>query len=310
MKVVSLFSGAGGLDMGFIWAGHKVVWANDNFPDAVETYKTNIGNHVRLGPIEDIPSEEIPGCDVVVGGFPCQGFSVANWTRKTEDPRNRLYLEMCRVVRDKQPRFFVAENVRGLVSIEKGRILEMIKKDFSDLGYNVSHVVLNSANYGVPQKRIRVFLLGTRKDLRSRINFPPAQTHHDPSKRALVIQSKPWVSVGEALKNIPEEPGKGNYPNHTCSNYKLRFNGYLGHRRIDPSQPSPTVTARGDDKGGVVILHHPSNKRRMTVRELATVQSFPLNYVFEGCQTSAYRQIGNAVPPLLAKAVAGVLPKK
>jgi DNA (cytosine-5)-methyltransferase 1 len=96
--------------------------------------------------------------------------------------------------------------------------------------------------------------------------------------------------------------------NHDYSKYKLRFNGYIGHRRIDPAQPAPTVTARGDDKGGVVVLHHPSNTRRMSARELATVQSFPLDFVFEGNRSSAYRQIANAVPPLLGKAVASQFP--
>lgn len=105
---------------------------------------------------------------------------------------------------------------------------------------------------------------------------------------------KSWVTIMEALNSVP---------NHECSKYKLRFNGHLGHRHIDPRKPSPTVTARGDEKGGVVVLHHPSNKRRMTARELAAVQSFPDNFVFAGTKTSAYRQIANAVPPLFRTTV-------
>jgi len=111
------------------------------------------------------------------------------------------------------------------------------------------------------------------------------------------------VSVGKALAHLPE-PGKfSSIPNHDYSRYKLRFNGYLGHRVIDPDKPAPTVTARGDDKGGVVVLHHPGNHRRMTVHELAAVQSFPDDFVFAGTKTAAYRQIGNAVPPKLAEAL-------
>ncbi len=116
MKVVSLFAGAGGLDLGFIWAGHKIIWANDNFPEAVETYRVNLGNHILLQDIRSIPSSAIPTCDIIIGGFPCQGFSVANWNRKSDDPRNALYIEMLRVVKDKQPRYFLAENVKGLKS--------------------------------------------------------------------------------------------------------------------------------------------------------------------------------------------------
>src|SRR5687768_12147611 len=113
MRVASLFSGAGGLDLGLIQAGHEIVWANDVFGDAAETYRRNIGNHIDTRDISTISSSEIPSCDVVVGGFPCQGFSVANWTRTSDDPRNRLFREMVRVVADKEPRYFLAENVRG-----------------------------------------------------------------------------------------------------------------------------------------------------------------------------------------------------
>ena len=112
------------------------------------------------------------------------------------------------------------------------------------------------------------------------------------------------MSCGDALSDIPEPSDESNLPNHSGSKYKLRFNGYLGHRKIDPAEPAPTITARGDDKGGVVIIHHPNNQRRMTVRETATIQSFPIDFVFEGTNTSAYRQIGNAVPPLFAKHLA------
>jgi DNA (cytosine-5)-methyltransferase 1 len=106
------------------------------------------------------------------------------------------------------------------------------------------------------------------------------------------------------LADLPNPDEPNDVPNHDYSKYKLRFNGYIGHRTIDPMKPAPTVTARGDDKGGVVVLHHPSNQRRMSCRELATVQSFPIDYAFSGTRSSVYRQIGNAVPPLLACAVA------
>jgi DNA (cytosine-5)-methyltransferase 1 len=305
MKIVSLFSGAGGLDLGLTWGGHDIIWANDIFNDAVATYRLNIGNHIDTRDICTIPSSNIPDCDVVVGGFPCQGFSVANWGRTTDDPRNQLFREMVRVVRDKQPRYFVAENVKGLVSMGKGEVLQQILRAFAQAGYRVWHEVVNAADYGVPQLRMRLLITGVRKDQPNIPDFPPP-THADPAK-AYMVGRLPWKSVGEAVAHFPEPEEGSHIPNHVNSHYKLRFNGHLGHRFIEPSRPAPTVTSRGDDRGGVVVLHHPGNHRRMTARELAAVQSFPDTFIFCGTKTSAYRQISNAVPPLLGKAIGMML---
>ena len=128
-KVVGLFSGCGGLDLGFKRAGFDVIWANDFDKDSVKTYKNNIGNHIVLGDITKIKSNEIPSkFDVLLGGFPCQGFSVANNKRSIKDKRNFLYLEMLRVIKDKKPKFFVAENVKGILSLERGDVMKMIIK--------------------------------------------------------------------------------------------------------------------------------------------------------------------------------------
>lgn len=308
MRVVSLFSGVGGLDLGFINAGHTVIWANDVDKDAVETYRANIGDHIVEGQIEKIPSSMIPACDVVIGGFPCQGFSVANTKRHAGDSRNKLYLEFLRIIRDKKPRFFLAENVKGLTSLNGGKVLQMILQDFEGAGYRVKHKVLNAADYGVPQQRQRVIIIGIRKDSGVGVNFPPP-THGNLSSNTL-LPIKPWIGIGDALKGIPEPEAAPHIPNHTYSKYKLLFNGYLGHRPIDPSRPAPTVTARGDNRGGVVVLHHPGNHRRMSARELAATQSFPMEFKFSGCQSSVYRLVGNAVPPVFAKALASVFPKK
>lgn len=306
MKIVSLFSGAGGLDLGLIQAGHDVVWANDIFLDAAETYRTNIGDHIDTRDICDVPTSEVPDCDVIVGGFPCQGFSVANWTRSSDDPRNTLYMEMVRFIREKQPRYFVAENVRGLLSMEGGRALRRIEAALADAGYQVRHALVNAADYGVPQSRNRLLIAGVRNGVKFTLPFPPQPTHAGPDV-ASFLGLKPWVTVGEALGKYPEPDDSGSIPNHVCSRYKLRFNGHLGHRYVDPGKPAPTVTARGDEKGGVVVLHHPGNHRRMTARELAAVQSFPDDFIFRGTKTSAYRQIANAVPPLLGYALGRML---
>lgn len=301
MKVVSLFSGAGGLDYGFHMAGHEVIWANDLYEDAVETYRKNMGNHIVCEDISKIDAKNIPDCDIVIGGFPCQGFSVANMKRHVDDERNALYKQLIRVIAEKKPKFFLAENVKGLTNLGKGEVFKMIIKDFENLGYCVKYKVLNAADYGVPQTRQRVFIVGVRNDVKWEYEFP-TPTHDKNEANGLAK----WVSVSEALEDIPDPDLENDLPNHTYSKYKLNINGYIGHRLLDPTKPAPTVTARGDNKGGVVIHPHPNGQRRMSCRELATVQSFPLHYEFAGNNSSVYRQIGNAVPPLLACAVAKV----
>ena len=299
MRVVSLFSGAGGLDFGFIKAGHQILWANDLYRAAVETYQKNIGNHIVCEDISKISTSDIPDCDIVIGGFPCQGFSVANTKRHVDDERNVLYKQLLRVIRDKNPKFFLAENVKGILSIGKGKVFQMILDDFQSIGYNVQYRVLNAADYGVPQTRLRVIIVGVRKDVHFEYKYPSPTNSKDGANGL-----PRWVSVSDALKDIPDPDLPNNLPNHNYSKYKLSFNGYIGHRPLNPDMPAPTVTARGDDKGGVVILPHPTAARRMSCRELATIQSFPLDYEFQGNRSSVYRQIGNAVPVLLGYAVA------
>ena len=298
MRVVSLFSGAGGLDLGFVMAGHTIVWANDLYEDAVETYKKNLGDHIVCEDITKVSAGDIPDCDIVIGGFPCQGFSVANWKRHVDDERNTLYKQLIRVITEKKPKFFLAENVKGLTNMEHGEVFKLILSDFEKMGYVVKYKVMNAADYGVPQTRQRVIIIGVRNDIDFDYNYPTPTNSKDGKDHPK------WVSVSDALSVLPDPDKPNDIPNHTYSKYKLHFNGYLGHRPLDPDKPAPTVTARGDNKGGVVILPHPNGLRRMSCRELATVQSFPTDYEFFGNNSSVYRQIGNAVPPLLAKAVA------
>jgi DNA (cytosine-5)-methyltransferase 1 len=309
--VISIFSGCGGLDLGFKRAGFDILWANDVWNDACETYKLNFGDHIICDNLEHIDSDNIPYGDVLIGGFPCQGFSTANMTRHVGDWRNQLYKQFLRVLNDKKPLLFVAENVKGILSLGGGKVFEEIMKDFSESDYYVQHALLNAANYGVPQRRERVFIIGVRKNFQSQLLFPPAPTHYKPTEtKELLLENSnllEWIGIGEALKDIPEPEHDHNLENHEASKYKLRFNGYLGHRKIDPQKPCPTITARGDDKGGVVIHHHPSNKRRLTAREAALIQAFPLDFKFYGTKTSVYRQVANAVAPMLAERIASNL---
>lgn len=290
LSVVSLFAGAGGLDLGLIQAGHNVIWAVDNCPDCCKTYSKNIGNHILEADIENVDLNDIPDSDVVVGGFPCQGFSVANLKRAADDDRNKLYRAFVKIVRSKRPRYFIAENVRGILNLEKGKVIEQILKDFKDCGYSVDCRVYNAADFGVPQNRVRVFIVGVRDDIDQ--SFLWAEP--------LLTLKENWVSIGEALKDIPEPETQHSLLNHVGSKYKVTNRNFTGHRKTDPDKPSPTILARGNGKGGVCAIQHPDNHRRMTVREQALVQTFPIDFEFIGKLGSMYRQVGNAVPVKLA----------
>lgn len=293
MQIVSLFSGAGGLDLGFIKAGHNIIWANDNDLNSCETYKLNIGNHVICKDIVEIDSNEIPDCDVVIGGFPCQGFSMANRLRNADDERNILYKQFYRVIKDKKPLYFIAENVRGILSLDNGNAIKTIVNDFSEAGYRVKFKAFNTADYGVPQCRMRVIITGTRNDLSEDLDFQfPEATY----------TKKNWVTIEEALKDIPEpEDPNSKLKNHVCSSYKVNYKNYTGHRVTNPQKPSPTILARGNGKGGVCAIPHHNKPRRLSVRESAIIQTFPISFEFTGSMSSMYRQVGNAVPVLFGQ---------
>ena len=196
MRVLSLFSGCGGLDLGFIQQGFKIVWANDFFKDAVETYRKNIGDHIIHGDIRKILSSDIPNdIDILLGGFPCQGFSIANKKRSMGDERNFLYKEMVRLITDKQPKYFVCENVKGLLSIQNGEVLNMILNDFRSLGYDVDYRLLKSSDYGVPQNRERVIIIGNRLGLKN----PFPKITHGVSINLFNNITLPYVTVKDVV---------------------------------------------------------------------------------------------------------------
>lgn len=235
-EVISLFSGAGGMDLGFIQAGFNVIWANDVFSEAIETYRNNIGHHIVNGDIRMISSDDIPNnADVIIGGFPCQGFSIANKNRSMEDERNFLYKEMLRIIKDKKPKMFVAENVKGLLSMSGGDIIKMIKKDFEELGYYVDAKLLNAAEYGVPQQRERLFIIGNR--IKRKVSFP-LQTHKlnlKKQKNILDLKLKQAVTTKEAIGwladiRCQDEPiflsnGKVVYQHQASTNVAEKFWG-------------------------------------------------------------------------------------
>lgn len=292
MNIISLFSGAGGLDLGLIQAGNHVVWANDIDEDAVATYKKNIGNHIIKGDIKELDIDSIPNAQVVVGGFPCQGFSMANMKRNIEDERNSLYVFFYKTILKKQPLFFIAENVKGILSLGGGSVVNQIALDFSQAGYRVEIHKVNMADYGVPQHRERVFFIGQRNDMGDNMLFRfPEPTN---SKDGIILPR--YVSIRKALSHLPEPGDTSKDPNNYGSKYKFVARDFTAHRVTDPSKPSPTILARGNGKGGVCAIPHYNGERRLTIRESATIQTFPKKFIFIGNMGSCYRQIGNAVP--------------
>jgi len=301
MRVVSLFAGCGGLDLGLIRSGHKIVLATDIDKDCKATYDNNFDHQLLLKDVKLLKGEELPEYDLLTGGFPCQGFSVANLYRNEKDERNELYLEIVRLLNETKPKYFLAENVPGILSLGKGKVVKQIIKEFSECGdgYKVEKYLLNTADYGVPQVRKRVIFLGVSnkidKNLSSLLfnHLPPKQTHSLKGGNGL----KPYASLRDVIGKLPEpysdEGEKIN--NHYGTKHKVKINGYLGNRALSWDKPSPTIVGRGGGTGGPVIAVHPNLQRRFTVRETARIQTFPDDFVFHGSISSQFRQIGNAV---------------
>lgn len=297
MRVISLFSGAGGLDLGLIQAGNTVIWANDIDENAVATYKENIGDHIVCDDIKNIAIRDLPDAEVVVGGFPCQGFSLANRRRSIEDERNQLYRFFYDTIKEKQPKFFIAENVKGILSLGKGELIRQIVDDFKGAGYLTEIHLVNMADYGVPQTRQRVLIIGQRTDIGEKMLFHfPEPTH---SKDGKTLPK--WVSIKEAIDHFPDPDIENSVVNHVYSAYKVEYRNFTGHRQTDPDKPSPTILARGNGKGGVCAIPHYNGKRRLSIRESASVQTFPEDFRFLGSMSACYRQIGNAVPVKFAR---------
>jgi len=311
-KIISLFSGCGGLDLAFHDEGYKTVWANDNNEWAVETFNDRFGNVAHFGDIEDFDpynDENIPNADLILGGFPCQDFSII-WKRPgLNGERGNLYKNFLRFIDAKKPLAFIAENVKGLLSANNRNAIEQIVKDFEMIepGYLVKIQLYNFAEYGVPQFRERVLLVGTRMD--SNFEFIHPQPTHGANS------GKPYVSAGKALKNVEKVPYNNEHMNHPLKtvemleliseggnfadidkDHLLYVKGMISHvyRRIHRNEPAKTIIAAGG--GGTWGYHYPE-PRALTNRERARLQTFPDDFIFQGTNAEVRRQIGNAVPP-------------
>lgn len=304
-KVISLFSGCGGLDLGFRGdfpflginlpsLGYELVWANDNARGAVETYQHNLGRHVHLGAIENFDKSSLPAGDIVIGGFPCKDFSVSgSWAGITKE-QGRLYLHMRDVIDKIQPVCFIAENVTNIITIHNGSDYEQIKRDFEQAGrgYKITHWQLDATHFGIAQTRRRAFIIGIRSDL----NMPIEQV--TPPNPLLLPRPLSAYEILEDLRTTGQHlPNQDQVSRAGLLDPSIRSQGDEAIRR---DQPGPTIRATHH---GRIQFHYEEN-RRITVREAARIQSFPDSFVFTGKMTNNYRQIGNAVPPVLAWHVA------
>ncbi len=298
-KIVSLFSGCGGLDLGFL-GGFKflnnsfskgnfdIIWANDIDKHACQTYANYFSHPIYCGDIreaiEDKKLETLKNTpvDIVLGGFPCQDFSHAGKRKGFDSKRGTLYQAMCSVIASTKPQMFLAENVKGLLNINKGEAIQQIVRDFESLGYHISYKLLLTADYGVPQKRERVVIIGTDKERLPKFNFNYLhRLAHSP------------VTLAQAIGDLEHLP-EGAVANHFFS--KAKRNKGQGNNAVVKDQLGPTM--RAEHHGNIEF--HWNNTRRLSAREAARIQSFPDDMIFYPSTSSAYRQIGNAVPPVFA----------
>ena len=317
-RVVSLFSGAGGLDKGFEQAGFDIVWANEYDSSIWETFEYNFPKtHLDKRSIRNVPSIDIPECIGIIGGPPCQSWSEAGALRGIEDERGQLFYEFIRILRDKKPLFFLAENVEGMLAQRHSEALANIKKLFRESGYNLSFRLINANNYNVPQDRKRVIFVGYRNDLNMTFEFPEIQEYKPVLKDAI------WD-----LRNSAIPAKEKNYTNgNECKipNHEYMIGGFstifMSRNRVRAwDEPSFTIQA-----GGRHAPIHPQapkmtfieqNKRefvkgqehlyrRLSLRECARIKTFPDDFIFKYSSVAdGYKMVGNAVPVNMAYALA------
>ncbi len=321
-KIISLFSGCGGLDLGFKKAGFEIIWANE-FNDKIwETYEYNHPEtNLDKRSIVDIDSTEIPYADGIIGGPPCQSWSLAGSMGGIEDNRGQLFYEYARILRDKKPKFFLAENVPGIISKSHIDEFKKIIALFEEIGYSVNYKKVDSADYGVPQNRKRVIIIGFRKDLNLKFEFPE-KTHSDHNEEKPNI-----VKLKDSIKDLPE-PKPSKEKNYANDNLKINAHEYFTgdyssrfmsrNRRRKWTQPGYTVEASGrhskihPDSPKMVKVAKDKREfrgegkpRRLSIRESARIQTFPDNFKFFYKKLNdGYKMVGNAVPVRLAEVMA------
>ena len=318
MNAVSFFAGAGGLDLGFQKAGFNVVWANEYDKDIWETYEKNHKNTtLDRRSIVNIESDEVPECDGIIGGPPCQSWSEAGSLRGINDKRGQLFYDFIRILEAKQPKFFLAENVSGMLLERHSEALKNIKEMFKNAGYKLSFKLLNASDFDVPQDRKRVFFVGIRQDLDFEFQFPK------PLNKKVTLEQK----IAD-LQNSVVTAKKGNKTNkENCKvpNHEYMIGGFssmfMSRNRVRSwDEQSFTIQAGGrhapihpqapkmkfiEQNIRVFVPGQEDLYRRLSVRECARIQTFPNDFVFHYNHIAAgYKMIGNAVPVNLAKHIA------
>lgn len=304
LRVASLFCGCGGTDVGllgnFDFLGKhydsnsmEIVYANDIDDNACNIFKENFKIIPDSRDIREVKSEELPEFDILTGGFPCQSFSIIAQNPKrlgVKDERGKLFFEMCRILRERQPKCFIAENVKGILTANKRSAFPLIIKEFEDSGYDVQYRVLNSADYGVPQKRERVIIVGFRKDLHISFNFPDAEIESEdgyaPLRKVIEadVDEKYFFSdravAGMMKKRESMNKGRAQDINKPCNT----VGAHLAKVSLNSTDP---------------VLMQGSRYRRFTPREVARIQSFPDEFELVGSEAAQYRALGNAIPPVM-----------
>jgi len=291
-SVVSLFSGCGGMDLGFRGDfsifGRKyeknpfnIVWANEINPVACKTYKSNIGGDIFCGDIRNYLSTLPSKADVLIGGFPCQDISINGKGLGVNGSRSSLYTAMIDAIKMVKPKIFVAENVKGLLFKSRQDSFDKIMSDFNSLGYRVSHALYHAADYGVPQSRERVFIVGTNSQTGEFSSPLPERSKEN------------WMTARQAIGDLENLQLKEEF-NHIWS--RANVSHEQGNRKLHPDKPGFTI--RAECHGN--IQFHYSLPRRISMREAARIQSFPDSFIFRSKLRETERQVGNAVPPVLA----------
>ncbi|MCL2630731.1 MAG: DNA cytosine methyltransferase [Firmicutes bacterium] len=316
MRIVSLFSGAGGLDLGFEQAGFEVVFANEYDSAIWETYEANHPCKIDKRDIRQINSNDIPDCDGIIGGPPCQSWSEAGSLRGIDDSRGRLFYDYIRILKAKKPLFFLAENVEGMLSARHNTAVENIKEMFVDAGYNLSLTLVNVKDYGIPQDRKRVFFIGIRNDLGFSFAFPKTQyvpvnleqAIGDLRNTAVVALEKNKTNPATIIPN--HEYYIGGFSTIFMSRNRVRkwneqgFTVQASGRQAQLHPQAPTMQFVEQNvrkfKQGFEHLY-----RRMTIRECARLQTFPDSFTFKYSNLEdGYKMVGNAVPVRMAKIIA------
>ena len=321
-KVISLFSGCGGFDLGFKNAGFKIVFATDIEKKLKETYEVNLQHEININDIKNLDNSKIPSGDIIIAGIPCQPFSSAGNRNSLKDKDGNLFLNVIDIIlsQKKMPKVIIFENVRGFLSSkdEKGMLLtERFKIEMNKLGYNTKHNLLNASDYGVPSNRHRVFIVCTLKTLQKKFNFPvsdimkpkitvgevlnkplPLDEDEEIWKFSdLTLNSIRFIKEGGSWKDIPDEHLSNAHKKIRENMKKYRSPNF--YRRFSRKEVMGTITATSSPENSGII--HPLYNRRYSVREIARFQSFPDTFKFLGNSVSfKYKMIGNAVPPKLS----------